>query len=220
MLLQFDRQADYFEESLPIGNGKLGALVYGGADDNLIFLNDITFWTGRPMDREMDADAHQWIPKIREALFHEDYRKADSLQLHVQGPNSQYYQPLATLHIRDLNQGAVSGYHRQLSLDSALVSDRYVRNGGAVTREYWASNPDRLIAIRLTGNVNIAVSMTGQTPHSAKAANDQITMTGHATGDPLQSIHFCTILRAGDELQRLRPPPSQRGCRLLGTGHR
>ena len=196
MVLQFDRQADYFEESLPIGNGKLGALVYGGADDNLIFLNDITFWTGRPMDRKMDADAHQWIPKIREALFREDYQKADSLQLHVQGPNSQFYQPLATLHIRDLNQGAVSGYHRQLSLDSALVSDHYVRNGETVTREYLASNPDRLIAIRLTGNVNIAISMTGQTPHSAKAANGQITMTGHATGDPMQSIHFCTILRA------------------------
>jgi len=196
MVLQFDRQADYFEESLPIGNGKLGALVYGGADDNLIFLNDITFWTGRPMDRKMDADAHQWIPKIREALFNEDYKLADSLQLHVQGPNSQFYQPLATLHIRDLNQGAVSGYHRQLSLDSALVSDHYVRNGETVTREYLASNPDRLIAIRLTGNVNIAISMTGQTPHSAKAANGQITMTGHATGDPMQSIHFCTILRA------------------------
>ena len=46
MLLQYDRPADYFEESLPIGNGKLGALVYGGTDDNIIYLNDITLWTG------------------------------------------------------------------------------------------------------------------------------------------------------------------------------
>ena len=50
MLLQYDRAADHFEESLPIGNGKLGALVYGGADDNVIFLNDITLWTGKPVD--------------------------------------------------------------------------------------------------------------------------------------------------------------------------
>ena len=72
MVLQYDRPADFFEESLPIGNGKLGALVYGGTDDNIIYLNDITFWTGKPVDRNLDKDAHQWIPQIREALFKED----------------------------------------------------------------------------------------------------------------------------------------------------
>ena len=48
MVLQYDQPATYFEESLPIGNGKLGALVYGGTDDNIIYLNDITLWTGKP----------------------------------------------------------------------------------------------------------------------------------------------------------------------------
>jgi alpha-L-fucosidase 2 len=118
---------------LPIGNGKLGALVYGGVQDNVIFLNDITLWTGKPVDRELDKDAHQWIPKIREALFREDYAAADSLQLHVQGPNSQFYQHLATLHIQDLNatsqtsekEGKVTDYWRSLSLDSAIVKDSY-----------------------------------------------------------------------------------------------
>ena len=196
MVLHYDCPADFFEESLPIGNGKLGALIYGGVEDNVIYLNDITFWTGKPVDRNLDKDAHQWIPKIREALYAEDYAKADELQLHVQGPNSQHFQPLGTLHIRDLNQGLISGYHRQLDLDSALVRDRYMRDGSAVTRDYFASNPDRLIAIRLTGKVNIAVTITGQTPHSAKAAGNQLTMTGHAMGDPQQSIHFCTILKA------------------------
>ena len=195
MTLQYDKPADYFEESLPIGNGKLGALVYGGVEDNVIYLNDITLWTGKPVDRDLDRDAHQWLPSIREALFAEDYAKADSLQLHVQGPNSQYYQPLATLHIRDLGQGAVSGYHRQLSLDSALVSDRYMRGGSPISREYFASNPDHLIAIRLRGDINCQLMMTGQTPHQAKASGQQITMTGHAVGDPKESIHFCTILK-------------------------
>ena len=195
MTLQYDKPADYFEESLPIGNGKMGALVYGGVEDNVIYLNDITLWTGKPVDRDLDRDAHQWLPSIREALFAEDYAKADSLQLHVQGPNSQYYQPLATLHIRDLGQGAVSGYHRQLSLDSALVSDRYMRGGSPISREYFASNPDHLIAIRLRGDINCQLMMTGQTPHQAKASGQQITMTGHAVGDPKESIHFCTILK-------------------------
>ena len=196
MALRYDRPADYFEESLPIGNGRMGALVYGGTDDNVIFLNDITLWTGKPVNRQADPDAHQWIPAIRKALFSEDYRQADSLQLHVQGDNSQFYQPLATLHLRDLNEGSVSGYHRELSLDNAVASDRYYRGKAAVYREYFASSPDRVMAIRLVGDVNVAISLTGQTPHSVKAADRQLTMTGHATGDPQQSIHFCTMLRA------------------------
>ena len=80
MVLQYDKPATYFEESLPIGNGKLGALIYGSTDDNVIYLNDITLWTGKPVDRNLDADAHKWIPVIRKALFEENYALADSLQ--------------------------------------------------------------------------------------------------------------------------------------------
>jgi alpha-L-fucosidase 2 len=194
MVLQYDRPAQYFEESLPIGNGKLGALIYGGTDDNIIYLNDITLWTGKPADRTLDKDAHQWIPKIREALFREDYALADSLQLNVQGPNSQFFQPLGTLHIKDLGLGEVTDYHRSLSLDSAIIRDRYVRDGNAVTREYFASAPDKLIAIRLSGDINCKIALTAQVPHQVKAIPTQLTMTGHATGDPQQSIHFCTML--------------------------
>ena len=178
MVLQYDRPADFFEESLPIGNGKLGALVYGGTDDNIIYLNDITLWTGKPVDRNLDADAHQWIPKIREALFNEDYQLTDSLQHYVQGPNSQYF----------------SDYHRSLSLDSAIIKDRYVRDGKVITREYFASNPDKLIAIRLRGDINCKIALTAQVPHHVKAIPTQLTMTGHATGDANESIHFCTML--------------------------
>ena len=194
MVLQYDRPANYFEESLPIGNGKLGALVYGGTDDNIIYLNDITLWTGKPVDCNLDADAHKWIPAIREALFNEDYQLADSLQLHVQGPNSQHFQPLGTLHIKDLGLGEVSNYHRSLNLDSAIIRDSYLRNGKPVMREYFASNPDKLIAIRLCGDINCRIALTAQVPHSVKTIPTQLTMTGHATGSPQESIHFCTML--------------------------
>ena len=194
MVLQYDKPATYFEESLPIGNGKLGALIYGGTDDDVIYLNDITLWTGKPVDRNLDADAHQWIPAIREALFKEDYALADSLQLHVQGPNSQYYQPLGTLHIKDLGLGEIKNYCRTLNLDSAIVRDSYQRNGKLITREYFASNPDKLIAIRLQGDINCQIALTAQVPHQVKSALGQLTMTGHATGDPQESTHFCTML--------------------------
>ena len=194
MVLNYDKPATFFEESLPIGNGKMGALIYGGSDDNVIYLNDITLWTGKPVDRNLDADAHQWIPKIREALFNEDYQLADSLQLHVQGPNSQYYQPLGTLHIKDLGLGEIKDYRRSLNIDSAIVKDSYQRNGKLITREYFASNPDKLIAIRLQGDINCQIALTAQVPHQVKSTLGQITMTGHATGDPQESTHFCTML--------------------------
>ncbi len=195
MRLWYDKPAQYFEESLPIGNGKLGALVYGGTDTCLIELNDITLWTGKPVDHHEGTGAAKWIPEIRKALFAENYRLADSLQLHVEGHNSEFYQPLGALQLIDLNEGQVTGYHRELDLDSALIRDHFVRRGTAITREYLASNPDRLIAFRLTGNVNCKLVMTSLVPHQVKGSGSQLTMTGHATGNPLESIHFCTILR-------------------------
>ena len=195
MKLWYEQPARYFEESLPIGNGKLGALVYGGVDTCLVQLNDITLWTGKPVDRTIDKDAHEWIPRIREALFNEDYKLADSLQLHVQGPNSQFYQPLGNVYIIDDNPGTTGNYRRELDIDQALATDRYTRAGSTMTREYFASHPDKLIAIRLTGNINCRIVMNAQVPHQVKASSNQLTQTGHAVGDPQESIHFCTILQ-------------------------
>ena len=200
MKLWYDRPAEFFEESLPIGNGKIGALIYGNPDDNILYLNDITLWTGKPYDRAMDADAHFWISDIRRALAEEDYAKADSLQLHVQGPNSQFYQPLATLHIKNKNEGAIAGYYRELDIDSALCHDRYTQDGITYTREYFANNPDKVIAIRIKSSVpakiNCEVMLTSQVPHGIKVSDNQLTLTGHAIGDPKESIHYCSILRA------------------------
>ncbi len=197
--LWYDEKASAFEESLPIGNGRLGALIYGGADENVIFLNDITLWTGSPVDRNVDANAHKWIPKIREALFKEEYRTANRMQSHVQGSNSQYYQPLATITLKDNNAGAMDGYSRRLDLDSAICSDTYRRGGATFRREYFASHPDKVIAMRLTadrkGALNTTLTLTAQVPHKVKAGDGrQLTMTGHAVGDPMNSVHFCSIL--------------------------
>lgn len=196
--LWYTRPATAFEESLPIGNGKMGALIYGGADTDSIYLNDITLWTGKPVNRQEGGDAYKWIPKIREALFREDYKTADSLQLHVQGHNSEYYQPLAIIHVKDLNAGKYSGYRRQLSLDDAVATLTYVRNGVTYTREYFASHPDKVIAMRLTASkaksINCDIDLTSLIPHQVKASANQLTITGHAMGKPENSTHFCSIL--------------------------
>lgn len=198
--LWYGKPARFFEESLPIGNGKMGALVYGDTEDERICLNDITLWTGYPVDLSTDSTAYKALPSIRKALFREDYRTADSLQLQLQGNNSQYYQPLAQLHIIDNNTNATTHYKRTLDLDSALVYVEYQKGDVHYTREYFASHPDRLIAIRLRADkrkaLSFSVSLSSLVPHYAKASNTQITMTGHAMGDPKNAIHFCCILKA------------------------
>lgn len=210
MRLTYNEAATHFEESLPLGNGRLGALVYGGADEDIVQLNDITLWSGKPIDRKEDEGASAWIPKIREALFREDYKLADSLQLHVQGHNSSYYMPLGTLRIKDLSAGDVTGYHRMLSLDSAVAVTTYKRGTQKMRREYLVSSPDKVVAIRLTGshsgkgkgkkrtagNINVRLMLQSLLEHSVEAGKDRLTMTGHALGKEQETIHFCTILKA------------------------
>ena len=197
--LWYNQPARAFEESLPIGNGKLGALIYGGADKDSLYLNDITLWTGTPVNPNEGEDAYKWIPKIREALFKEDYKTADSLQHYVQGHNSEYYQPLGLLQIKDANSGKASQYYRELSLDNSIAQVSYLRNGVKYTKEYFASHPDKLIAIKLGASqknaINCEISLTSLIPHKVKASQQQLTMTGHVTGNEENSIHYCTILQ-------------------------
>ena len=197
--LWYDTPATFFEESLPLGNGRLGALVYGAPEEDIVQLNDITLWTGKPIDRQEDAGASKWIPAIRKALFAEDYALADSLQRHVQGHNSSFYQPLGTLRIADLNPAPTSGYRRELSLDSAVARVSYLKGGVRFEREYIVSAPDSVVAIRLRASqpaqLHLELKLGSLLPHQVKSSTAQLTMTGHADGDPAETIHFCTILR-------------------------
>ena len=197
--LWYNKPAYAFEESLPLGNGKLGALIYGGANNDSIQLNDITLWTGVPVNPNEGSEAYKWIPKIREALFKEDYKTADSLQHYVQGHNSEFYQPLGMINIKDCNQGEFTDYYRELSLDNSLATVHYKRNGIQYSKEYFASYPDKMIAIKLSASqkrsINSDISLTSLIPHQVKASRGQLTMTGHVLGDEANSTHYCAMLQ-------------------------
>ena len=197
--LWYNKPAYAFEESLPLGNGKLGALVYGGANNDSIQLNDITLWTGVPVNPDEGGEAYKWIPKIREALFKEDYKTVDSLQHYVQGHNSEFYQPLGMINIIDCNLGEFTDYYRELSLDKSLATVQFKRNGIQYTKEYFASHPDKMIAIKLSASqkraINSDISLTSLIPHQVKASRGQITMTGHVLGDEANSTHYCAMLQ-------------------------
>ena len=199
MKLWYTLPAVHFEESLPLGNGRLGALVYGQPEDDAIVLNDLTLWSGTPVDPNEDKGASRWIPEIRKALFAEDYARADSLQLHVQGHNSAYYQPLITLHIKDAEADGYSDYRRELSLDSALAHVYYRKGGVRYQREYLASAPNQLIAVRLSASkkksINVQISVSSLLTHQVKVDNGRLIVTGHAMGNEKESTHFCSIVQ-------------------------
>ena len=152
LTLHYDRPATYFEEALVIGNGTMGGIVYGGTNQDRISLNDITLWTGEPCNMNIySPEAYKTIPAIREALRKGDYKEADQLQHDVQGHFSQNYQPLGQLTIDYLDTlEAVTNYRRALDISNATVHTSYQRGGHRYDTEYFASNPDSGMVIRIS----------------------------------------------------------------------
>ena len=156
LVLQYDRPAQYFEEALPIGNGRIGAMVYGGIDTAVFTLNDITLWTGEP-DRglaHVDVAGRDYagaVDAVRAALEAEDYPLAEWLQARLQGHFSETYQPLGTLRIvmPGSDRASVSDYRRELNISDATATVSYLRDGEPFTMEAFASAPDSAIVIRL-----------------------------------------------------------------------
>ena len=212
--LHYDRPADYFEEALVIGNGTMGGIVYGGTQNDRISLNDITLWTGEPCNMNIySPDAHKTIPAIREALRQGDYRKADQLQREVQGHFSQNYQPLGQLAIEYLDtMAAVTDYKRWLDIGDATAHTSYQRGGYRYTTEYFATNPDSGMVVRITTTnpkgIRARFSLSCQLRHSRSIQDGNTLITDGYAGyaslpsyydakekfayDPGRGIHFRT----------------------------
>ncbi len=213
--LHYDRPADYFEEALVIGNGTMGATLYGGTTCEKISLNDITLWTGEPDRSSAPADAAPSIPQIRALLDQEDYRAADELNKKVEGHYSQNYQPLGELSIEYLDkEPTVTDYRRWLDIGDATARVEYLRDGALFTGDYFASAPDSLLVIRLKSEskrgIHARLSFKSVLPHEIVAADHELSMEGYAAYhsfphyysqpemhryDPNRGIHFKTLLR-------------------------
>lgn len=218
--LIFDRPAGFFEESLVIGNGNLGAIIYGGTDVDRISLNDITLWTGEPERGVTTPEAYKAIPEIRAALDRGDYRAADSLQQKVQGHYSENYQPLGSLTIRyegnpPFSDGkGISDYKRVLDISDAVASRSFSVNDRRQHTDYFASAPDSVIVLRIKNDspVDVVLTLDSQLPHKAVSSSDgEIRSLGHAAYlslpgytsfedklkyDPERGTRFCTIAKA------------------------
>ncbi len=151
-ILWYDKPAQTWTEALPIGNGRLGGMVFGNVSVDRIQLNEETIWAGRP-NNNANPEALEWLPKIREMVWNGEYKQAqDAATAHVQSKTNHGmpYQPFGDLNISFPETNDYQNYYRELSLDSARAIIRYSVDGVTYTREYISSLSDNVITIHLT----------------------------------------------------------------------
>lgn len=162
--LWYDRPAAQWLEALPLGNGRLGMMIYGGVEKETLALNEGTLWAGGPHSYD-NPEALAALPEIRRLLLAKQWKAAqDLVNAHFMSrPLRQApYQTVGHLHlefpgsafgsIRSNTAQTATGYRRQLNLDSALATVTYTRDGVTYTREMFASVPDQLLVVRLTAS--------------------------------------------------------------------
>lgn len=175
MQLWYRQPARNWNEALPVGNGRLGAMIFGGPEKEVIQLNEETLWSGGPVNSNPNPQAQQYLSLIRDALFKEDYESADKLAGKMQGLFTESYEPLGDLIINQPLSGEVSEYYRDLDISNAVATTRFTVNGVLYTREIFASAPDQVIVIRLVSSQRSALTFSVQTQSQLYHRNESIS---------------------------------------------
>lgn len=159
--LQYNQPAVEWTEALPIGNGTLGAMVFGRVDAELIQLNEATLWSGGPVAKNVNPDAFKNLALIREALTNEDFEKAYNLTKNMQGAYSESFMPLGDLILtQDFGGQKPDLYNRSLDLQTGLAVTNFSVSGVNYKREIFASAPAQCIVIKLSADQLKKLSLT------------------------------------------------------------
>ncbi|WP_276358380.1 glycoside hydrolase family 95 protein [Cohnella caldifontis] len=154
MKLRFEKPARFWTEALPVGNGRLGAMVFGGVEDEFIQLNEDTLWSGFPKDGNNPEAKHR-LTEIRERIRRKKFEQADRTARRMMGAYSQSYMPLGNLHIH-FEHGDLTWrnhYRRELDLRDGIARVEYMISDAAYTREIFASHPDQTLIVRITTSI-------------------------------------------------------------------
>ena len=157
--LWYKQPAKEWVEALPIGNGRLGAMVFGDVFHERIQFNEDTLWTGTPIREK--GNNFSYINEARKLIFEEKYIEAqDIINEKLLGPWNQSYAPMGNLYINFDEEGNVEDYRRELDLDSGCVKVRYKVNEKEYSREIFASKADEVIVIKLTCNEKMSFTVS------------------------------------------------------------
>ncbi|WP_201002202.1 glycosyl hydrolase family 95 catalytic domain-containing protein [Paenibacillus glycanilyticus] len=191
--------AKQWEEALPIGNGRLGAMIFGDPRAERVQLNEDSLWYGGPRDRH-NPDALPNLAEIRKLIFEGKLQEAERLATMALTaiPESQrHYVPLGDLFLQFEHAGEIRNYERRLDLSEAIVHVSYTAGGTKFAREIFASYPDRAIVLRLTADSPGQISFTARMGRERfryvdeiRAENGKIVMSGNSGG----GVRYCGVL--------------------------
>ena len=183
--LLYNKPATVWEEALPLGNGKTGAMVFGGIAKERFQLNDNTLWSGAPNPGNT-PDGPSILPQVRQQVFEGNYDSATTIWRKMHGPYSARYLPMADLwltgHSKD---SSTSSYYRDLDLDNATSVVKYTIGGVTYRREAFISYPDKIMVVRITtdkrGVLDFTTSVTSKLKYKTTAvANNYLVLRGKA----------------------------------------
>lgn len=180
--------SDVWERALPVGNGRLGAMVYGNPAEERLQLNENTVWAGSPYRNDSPA-AWEALPRVRALIFEGNHAQAQQLvsETFFSGKSGMMYQPVGNLLLSFPGHDSYEHYRRELDLERAVATTTYTVDGTAFRREVIASAPDEIIAMRLTadqpGQITFAASLFSPQESTVQTRGDnRLVLTGR-TGD-------------------------------------
>lgn len=178
-----------WEAALPVGNGRLAAMVYGNPESELIRLNENTVWSGSP-NRNDNPHALAALPEIRQLIFDGKMKDASQMaakNIQAEKINGMCYQPVGDLQLDFPGHNQYTGYARELDLQTAVAATSYTVNGVKYTRQVFASIPDQAIIIQLTaskpGSITFNAGMKSpQKSNVVTSGNNELVLSG-TSGD-------------------------------------
>ncbi len=183
MVLWYRQPATGWSQAMPLGNGIIGAMLFGGVPQERIALNETSFWSGRPHDYD-DPDAFKYFPQIRDLIFADKFQDAEKLaDEHFRGiPYAQEaFQPIGDL-VLDFPAGDVSDYRRELDMETGIAKVTYRQGDAVITRETFVSWPDRVLVTRISadkpGHVSFDAQFKGPYLEKALAEPGRLVMDG------------------------------------------
>ncbi len=183
--LWYREPATAWTSALPVGNGRQGAMMFGGIDSEAICLNECDLWSGGPYSPE-NPSAPEALSQVRQLLFENRFREAESLisQRMMGKPSTEAsYQPIGDLLLTFPKIAAAENYRRELNLRTATASVQFTSDGVTYTRELFANTPDNVIIMKLTadkpGKISFKLSMqTGENIVNSDGTDDTFILNG------------------------------------------
>jgi alpha-L-fucosidase 2 len=159
--LRYDTPAKEWTEALPLGNGRIGAMLFGGVQEEHLQINEDTLWGGGPHDYT-NPEAYSHLSELRQLIFAGKVKEADALTAKMMGQPKLVmpYQPFCDLHLRFPADGTVKGYSRELDLQRAVATVRYRQGNVSYLRETFISRPDQALVVHLTASRKASLSFT------------------------------------------------------------